>query len=90
MGGRRGLEGRPEMRGGGSSRPSAAFLESWRAKSEACHHSRNLRANMEVGRRILRLDKSRGVIVEARTKGLKREFVWPGRAPGLLGVPVEV
>ena len=54
------LEGRPVMIGGGRSRPSVAFLESCLAKSEACHHSRNLRANSEVGRRILRLDRSRG------------------------------
>ena len=52
--------GKPAVTGGGRSSPSAAFFESWRAKSEACHHSRNLRANMEVGRRILRLDSRRG------------------------------
>lgn len=51
---------RPETMGGGSSRPSAALRESWRAKSEACHHSRNLRAKMEAGRRILRLESRRG------------------------------
>ena len=54
------LLGRPEMMGGGRSRPSAALRESWRAKSEACHHSRNLSAKMEVGRRIFRLDSRRG------------------------------
>ena len=52
--------GKPEMTGGGMSRPSVAFLESCRAKSEACHHSRNLRANIEVGKRILRLERRRG------------------------------
>lgn len=52
--------GRPEIMGGGSSRPSIALRESWRAKSEACHHSRNLRANMDVGRRNLRLESKRG------------------------------
>lgn len=46
--------------GGGRSRPSAALRESWRAKSDACHHSRNLSAKMEVGRRILRLERRRG------------------------------
>ncbi len=51
---------RPDTMGGGNSRPSAALRESWRAKSEACHHSRNLRAKMEAGRRILRLDSKRG------------------------------
>ena len=55
-----GLSGRPEMTGGGKSRPSAAFLESWRAKSDACHHSRNFKANIDVGRSILRLERSRG------------------------------
>lgn len=52
--------GKPAVTGGGRSIPSAAFFDSWRAKSEACHHSRNLRAKMEVGRRILRLDSRRG------------------------------
>lgn len=52
--------GRPEIRGGGSSRPSAALRESWRAKSEACHHSRNFSAKIEVGRRTLRLERRRG------------------------------
>ena len=46
--------------GGGSSMFSAAFRDSWRAKSDACHHSRNLSAKMEVGSRILRLLRSRG------------------------------
>ena len=55
-----GLVGRPEITGGGKSRPSAAFLESWRAKSDACHHSRNLRAKIDVGRSVLRLERSRG------------------------------
>lgn len=55
-----GLAGRPEMTGGGTSRPSAAFLESWRAKSDACHHSRNFKAKIDVGRSILRLERSRG------------------------------
>ena len=52
--------GRPDMKGGGSSSPSVAFFDNCRAKSDACHHSRNLSANMEVGRRIFRLESSRG------------------------------
>ena len=55
-----GLSGRPEMTGGGKLRPSAAFLESCRAKSDACHHSRNFKAKIAVGRSILRLERSRG------------------------------
>lgn len=55
-----GLAGRPEITGGGMSSPSAAFLESWRAKSDACHHSRNFKAKIDVGRSILRLERSRG------------------------------
>ena len=61
------------MIGGGRSRPSAAFRDSCRAKSDACHHSRNLRAKIDVGRRILRLESNRGPIVIARVRGLKRE-----------------
>jgi len=60
------------MTGGGRSRPSAAFLESCRAKSEACHHSKNFRANIEVGRRILRLERRRGYMTDAKVTGLKR------------------
>lgn len=52
--------GRPETIGGGSSSPSIALRESWRAKSDACHHSRNLRANIDVGRRNLKLESKRG------------------------------
>lgn len=74
--------GRPDMIGGGSSSPSAALRESCRAKSEACHHSRNLSAKMEVGRRILRLDSRRGMMSAVIVRGWKRLFVWPGRAPG--------
>lgn len=54
------LGGRPETRGGGSSRPSTALRESWRAKSEACHHSKNFSAKIEVGSRTLRLERMRG------------------------------
>lgn len=54
------FSGRPEMIGGGKSRPSAALRDSWRAKSEACHHSRNLSAKILVGSSTLRLDNSLG------------------------------
>ena len=75
--------GRPDMIGGGRSRPSAAFRESCRAKSDACHHSRNLRAKMEVGSRILRLESNRGIIAVARVWGSKIEVRGPGRDPEL-------
>lgn len=52
-------ERRPEITGGGRSSPSVALRLSCRAKSEACHHSRNFRAKMLVGRRNLRLDRRR-------------------------------
>lgn len=69
---------RPETMGGGSSRPSAALRLSWRAKSLACHHSRNLRAKMLVGRRMERLLSSLGYSV----LGLKM-LVVPGLSPSL-------
>lgn len=74
VGRKKGFWGRPETTGGGSSRPSTAFRESCRAKSDACHHSRNLSAKMEVGRRILKLESKRGYTVEAKMKGLKMLF----------------
>lgn len=73
--------GSPEITGGGRSRPSAAFLESCRAKSEACHHSKNLRAKRDVGRRTLRLERSRGKMILANTVGLNMLDVCPGLAP---------
>ena len=63
--------GRPDIIGGGRSNPSAALRVSCRAKSEACHHSRNLRAKMEVGRRILRLERRRGNMVVIKIRGWK-------------------
>lgn len=54
------FDGRPEMTGGGRSRPSAALAVSCLEKSEACHHSRNLRAKMDVGRRMRSDDSRRG------------------------------
>lgn len=74
--------GKPETVGGGSSRPSAAFRESWRAKSLACHHSRNLSAKIDVGSRIFRLDRSLGYTVRVSVLGLS-SVVGAGGAPGL-------
>lgn len=72
--------------GGGRSMFSAAFLDSWRAKSDACHHSRNFRANMLVGNRILRELNNRGCMVRTRLRGERREPPSPGRAgPALRG-----
>lgn len=78
-----GSEGRM---GGGSSMFSAAFLDSWRAKSEACHHSRNLSAKILVGNRIFSELNSRGCTVRARFLGENIEPPSPGRAgPTFLG-----
>lgn len=79
------LTGMPDTIGGGRSSPSAAFRDSCRAKSEACHHSRNLSANMEVGRRSRRLDSRRGYMMVVNVVGFQTLFVCPGRAPGLEG-----
>ncbi len=68
--------GRPDIIGGGNSNPSAALRLSCRAKSDACHHSRNFSAKIEVGRTNLRLDSSRGYIV----RGWNIDVV-PGSAP---------
>lgn len=67
--------GSPEMTGGGSSSPSDAFRESCRAKSEACHHSRNFRANIEVGSSILREESKCGTAIRVNVRGLKMLFV---------------
>lgn len=72
----------PDTIGGGRSSPSAALRDNCLAKSEACHHSRNLRANMEVGRRSRRLENKRGYMTEAKVMGFQMLFVCPGRAPG--------
>ena len=45
---------RPEITGGGNSMPSAAFFDNCLAKSDACHHSRNFRAKILVGKRIFK------------------------------------
>ena len=73
-------EGRSPEIGGGRSRFSVAFLESCRAKSEACHHSRNLSAKMEVGRRTLRDERRRGKIAVAKVRGLNIVVVCGGTA----------
>ena len=72
--------GRPDINGGGSSKPSAALLDNWLAKSDACHHSRNFRANIEVGRRILKLENRRGITASPSVRGLKMLVDWPGLA----------
>lgn len=64
--------GNPDMTGGGSSSPSVAFFDNCRAKSDACHHSKNFSANIEVGRRILRLESRRGYTTEVKVLGLNR------------------
>lgn len=63
-----------ERVGGGSSSPSLAFRASCRAKSLACHHSRNLSAKMLVGRRTRRLDRRRAHAVAARIFGFASAF----------------
>ena len=45
---------------GGNSIPSAAFLDSCLAKSDACHHSKNFNAKILVGRSIFRLPSTLG------------------------------
>ena len=70
--------GSPEMIGGGSSSPSDAFRESCLAKSDACHHSRNFSANIDVGRRILKEESKLGTAMRVNVRGLKMLFVWPG------------
>jgi hypothetical protein len=67
--------GSPETTGGGSSSPSDAFRESCRAKSDACHHSRNFRANIEVGSSILREESKRGTTIRVNDRRLKMLFV---------------
>lgn len=66
--------------GGGSSMFSAAFRDSCRAKSDACHHSRNLRANIEVGSSILRDDSKRGYTLLAMFLGVNIDPPSPGLA----------
>lgn len=61
---------------------AAVLADSCRAKSEACHHSRNLRKKMDVGRRILRLSRRRGRMRRARTVGERRDRDVNGGAPG--------
>lgn len=72
--------------GGGRSMFSAAFLDSCRAKSEACHHSRNLSAKILVGRRIFSELNKRGSMLLAMFLGEKMDPPSPGRAgPTFLG-----
>jgi hypothetical protein len=79
-------DGRLGSIGGGSSMLSAALRDSWRAKSEAYHHSRNLSAKMLVGSRIFRELSKRGLTVRATFLGEKMEPPSPGLAgPTLAG-----
>ena len=72
--------------GGGNSMFSAALRDNWRAKSEACHHSRNLSAKILVGSRILSELSNRGVTLIAMFLGEKIEPPSPGLAgPIFLG-----
>lgn len=64
----------PDTIGGGSSSPSVAFRDSCLAKSEACHHSRNLSANMDVGRSNRKLDSKRGYRIETKVVGCQMLF----------------
>lgn len=68
------------MAGGGSSIDAAVLAESCLAKSDACHHSRNLRKNMEVGRRIFSESRTGGrtrrvrAVAERRDEGVSGEL----------------
>ena len=74
--------------GGGSSMFSAAFRDSCLAKSDACHHSKNLSAKMLVGSRILIELSNLGVTVLAIFLGLNILPPSPGLAgPTFLGWP---
>lgn len=78
--------GRDGSIGGGRSMFSAAFLDSCRAKSEACHHSRNLSAKILVGRSIFSELNNRGSMLLAMFLGEKMDPPSPGRAgPTFLG-----
>jgi len=74
-------EGKPEMTGGGNSIPSAAFFDNCLAKSDACHHSKNLSAKILVGSKIFKLPSKRGPNV----LGLKIELT-PKLPPGAVGL----
>jgi hypothetical protein len=60
------LNGGGTTEGGGSSIEAEVFAANWRAKSDACHHSKNLRKNIDVGRRILSESKSRGRAIRVK------------------------
>jgi hypothetical protein len=49
------------------------LAESCLAKSLACHHSRNFKKNIDVGRRILRESRILGRIIRVRIVGERRE-----------------
>ena len=70
---------RPEIIGGGNSIPSVAFLPNCRAKSDACHHSRNFNAKIDVGRRIFRELKARSYMIRGSRIDVTPRL--PPRAP---------
>lgn len=72
--------GNPVMTGGGSSRPSFALRDSCLAKSDACHHSKNFKAKIDVGSNIFNEPANQGPVTCVKIRLLKIELVWPGRA----------
>lgn len=70
------------MAGGGSSIDAAVLAESCLAKSDACHHSRNLRKNMEVGRRIFSESRIGGRTRRVRAVAERRDEGVSGVEPG--------
>lgn len=80
--------GIPETSGAGRSRASVAFRLSCREKSLACHHSRNLSANIDVGRRNRKEERSCGYSDCGFKKPSRFE---PGRERvGVLGLPCVI
>ena len=82
----RGDGGMPDTTGAGRSRASVALRASCREKSLACHHSRNLSAKMDAGRRSFNERRNCGY----RTCGLNQ--LRPGRParPVVLGGSVTI
>lgn len=74
---------RPAIIGGGSSRPSAAFRDSCLAKSDACHHSRNFRAKMDVGSKNCNDPSSLGPTTCVNVRLLNMLLDCPGRAAAI-------
>ena len=78
--------GMPDTTGAGRSRASVALRASWREKSLACHHSRNLSAKIDAGRRSFKERRNCGY----KTWGLSQ--FRPGRpaSPVVLGGSVTM